>query len=138
MVRRWLYATMFLAVVAALHLMGQSASAQIRESGPADLFYNYYVPPAGYASVGAQLYPSPRPTPPLVGHTYVTYQPLMPQEFMYEHMRAYWRVNPDCSLTRTTVCWKHCPPLCPFLPSMRWSLPAPCTPPAGPGSSCQP
>ena len=46
------------------------------------LFYNYYVPPVGcttcgsQGSSGAELYISPRPTPPLVGHTYITYQPL--------------------------------------------------------------
>src|SRR5215469_9938667 len=52
----------------------------------ADLFYNYYV--AG--TPPAQLYLSPRPTPPLVGHTYITYQALYPHEFMYHHSRSYY------------------------------------------------
>lgn len=70
----------------------------------ADLFYNNYVggnPPA-------QLYPSPRPTPPLVGHTYVTYQPLYPQEFLYHHHRSYCRYDGvhHLPVTRTTVSWK--------------------------------
>lgn len=71
-----------------------------------DLFYNYYVPPAGAFSVGAELYPSPRPVPPLVGHTYVTYQPLMPHEFLYRHSRSYWRFNPGVGWTRARVSWR--------------------------------
>jgi len=72
-----------------------------------DLFYNYYVPPGACGGVGAQLYVSPRPTPPLVGHTYVTYQPLMPHEFMYPHGRTYWRRNPGSGWTRTVVSWDN-------------------------------
>jgi hypothetical protein len=80
--------------------------------GPAanpDLFYNYYVPPVGCyeaGAVGAQLYVSPRPTPPFVGHTYITYQPLLPQEFLYPHERTYYRDNgPWAGETVTTVKW---------------------------------
>lgn len=74
-----------------------------------DLFYNYYVPPVacgGYGAEGAQLYISPRPTPPLVGHTYITYQPLMPHEFLYRHHRCYYRDNgPYAGVTKVSVCW---------------------------------
>ncbi|HEX7446868.1 MAG TPA: hypothetical protein VF306_04940, partial [Pirellulales bacterium] len=51
------------AAMAAVLLLAAAATAPA-----ADLFYNYYVP--GYGAPPAQLYPSPRPTPPLVGHTY--------------------------------------------------------------------
>lgn len=53
-----------------------------------DLFYNFYAhgPCGGYP---AQMYVSPKPVPPHVGHTYITYQPLMPHEFMYKHHRTY-------------------------------------------------
>ena len=74
-----------------------------------DLFYNYYVPPRacnGYGAMGAEMYISPRPTPPLVGHTYITYQPLMPHEFLYRHHRCYYRDNgPYAGVTKTWVCW---------------------------------
>jgi len=75
-----------------------------------DLFYNYYVPPVGCSTypgaVGAQLYVSPRPVPPHVGHTYITYQPLLPQEFLYQHRRTYWRDHgPHGSVTKTRVSW---------------------------------
>ena len=59
-----------------------------------DLFYNFYAPavPAGaYPGSGAQLYVSPRPVPPRVGHTWYTYPPFMPHEFLYKHRRRYTR-----------------------------------------------
>ena len=59
-----------------------------------DVFYNFYVPPVpagAYPGVGAQLYVSPRPVPPRVGHTWNTYPPFMPHEFLYKHRRRYIR-----------------------------------------------
>jgi hypothetical protein len=77
----------------------------IRHSDPGNLFHNYYVPPVGYGSVGAQMYPCPRPTPLLVGHTYITYPPLAPDQFMYRHSRVYWTQHEDAPATRTSVRW---------------------------------
>jgi hypothetical protein len=73
-----------------------------------DLFYNYYVagaPCPGNGVVPAQLYVSPRPTPPMVGHTWITYQPLLPQEYLYRHHRWYFADHCDSGLTVTRVCW---------------------------------
>ena len=59
-----------------------------------DVFYNFYTPPVpagGYPGMGAQLYVSPRPVPPRVGHTWNTYPPFMPHEFLYKHRRRYIR-----------------------------------------------
>lgn len=81
----------------------QAQAGWHRRTSP-DLFYNYYVPPRGCSSVATQLYVSPRPTPPMVGHTYVTYQPLMPHEFLYKHHRTYWRKNPS-GWTRSLIVW---------------------------------
>jgi hypothetical protein len=67
--------------------------------------FNYYVHPGEAGRVGAQLYLSPRPTPPLVGHTYITYPPLMPHEFLYQHRRVYETYNPGSGMTRTRVRW---------------------------------
>ena len=64
------------------------------EAPTPDVFHNYYVPPvpAGAApGVGAQLYVSPWPVPPRVGHTWHTYPPFMPHEFLYRHRRRYIR-----------------------------------------------
>ncbi len=94
-------------VVVACSLGSGQARAENRRRTSPDLFYNHYVPPAGCNSVGASIYPSPRPTPPVVGYTYVTYQPLMPHEFMYPHKRHYRRVHPDGGVTRTHVCYSR-------------------------------
>ena len=68
-----------------------------------DLFYNYYV---GAVGQPAQLYVSPRPVPPFVGHTYTTYQPLLPQEFLYKHRRTYRRhISSALPINTTHVRW---------------------------------
>jgi hypothetical protein len=80
-----------------------NGQCQYRYYGHPDLFYNYYAWPS-CTGWGAQLYVSPLPVPPHVGHTYITYQPLMPHEFMYHHHRTYHRYyNGGQGLTRTSV-----------------------------------
>jgi hypothetical protein len=70
---------------------------------PARLFYNYYAPTQG-GGIPAGIYPAPRQVPLVVGHTYNTYQPLMPHEFMYRHYRAYHHYyNNGMGFTRTSV-----------------------------------
>lgn len=70
---------------------------------PARLFYNYYAPTQG-GGIPAGMYPAPRQVPLIVGHTYNTYQPLMPHEFMYRHNRAYHHYyNNGMGFTRTSV-----------------------------------
>jgi len=58
-----------------------------------DLFANYYEGPQPSGTV-AQMYVSPLPVPPHVGHTYTTYQPLMPHEYLYRHTRTHYAHNP--------------------------------------------
>jgi hypothetical protein len=96
----------FAAVLAAAVGLGS------RTAQAADLFYNYYVEGVN-GGPPAQLYISPRPTPAFVGHTYITYQPLMPHEMMYQHHRVYNRYDGVHYLpvNRTTVRWcGHCFP----------------------------
>ncbi len=71
---------------------------------------NYYVAPTGGTPVGAELYVCPRPTPAHVGHTYITYEPFAPHEFLYPHQRVYCRNNP-CVGNTTTLCWWRNAPL---------------------------
>jgi hypothetical protein len=52
-----------------------------------DLIYNYYEGPDPSGTTTA-MYISPRPVPAHVGHTYTTYQPYMPHEYMYKHTRS--------------------------------------------------
>ncbi len=68
-----------------------------------DLFYNYYAQPGPYNGAAAGMYVSPRPVPAHVGHTYVTYQPYMPHEYLYAHKRAYYTHNPGAGWRRTNV-----------------------------------
>ena len=84
-------------VAAVVTLAGFAAQA-------ADLFYNYYVP----GNPPAQAFICPRPTPPLVGHTYLTYQPFYPNEFLYLHHRSYCRYDGQHILpvAKTNVSWK--------------------------------
>ncbi len=84
-----------------------NGECQYRFYGQPDLFYNYYAWPS-CTGLGAELYVSPRPVPPHVGHTYITYQPLMPHEFMYQHHRTYHRYyNGGQGLNRTHVSYHH-------------------------------
>lgn len=88
-----------------------TASARADSAGqslPSDPSYGEYVAPVGPGGVGATLYPCPRPAPLLVGRTYITYQPLAPQEFLYRHSRYYTTVHDDAPPTRTSVHWGRC------------------------------
>lgn len=67
-----------------------------------DLFYNYYAAP-GPSGAAAQMYVAPVPTPAFVGHTYVTYQPFYPHEYMHRHKRSYYTYNDGAGWTRTNV-----------------------------------
>jgi hypothetical protein len=50
---------------------------------------NYYASLPGEEGLSQAMYPCPRPTPPLVGQTYITYPPFAPQQFMYVHWTGY-------------------------------------------------
>jgi hypothetical protein len=81
---------------------GWAGRRRISMQAKNDLFYNYYVGP--YPSgTAAQLYVSPMPVPSNVGHTWITYQPFMPHEYLYRHHRAYYTYNPGAGWTRTKV-----------------------------------
>lgn len=79
-------------LLAALVLDGSASEARAQTTCQVapqnDLFYNYYVGPPG---VPAAMFVCPRPVPTFVGHTYITYQPLLPNEFLYWHHKSYCR-----------------------------------------------
>ncbi len=78
------------------------------ESSQPDVFYNLYTP--NNFGEAAAAYPAPLPTPNLVGHTYYTYQPFMPHEFLYHHHRTYHQYyNNGMGLNRTSVHWYGTP-----------------------------
>jgi hypothetical protein len=94
-----LRAALLAAVVVFSH-WGAGAAQAVVPAPP--LFANDYVGPPG---APAQLYVSPRPAPPLVGHTWITYQALMPHELLYHHHRAYYRYYPNGGYSVTRVKW---------------------------------
>lgn len=67
-----------------------------------DVFYNVYEGP-NPSGVTAGAYVSPRPVPPSVGHTYTTYQPYMPHEYMYRHTRSHYAYAPGAGWSRAKV-----------------------------------
>jgi hypothetical protein len=67
-----------------------------------DLFYNYYEGPCP-SGTAAQMYVAPLPVPANVGHTYVTYQPLYPHEFMYHHTRSHYAHTPGAGWSRAKI-----------------------------------
>jgi hypothetical protein len=70
-----------------------------------DLFYNFYEGPFP-SSPTAHMYISPQPVPPHVGHTYTTYQPFMPHEYLYKHKRSHYAYTPGAGWTRAKVRYK--------------------------------
>lgn len=67
-----------------------------------DLFYNVYEGP-NPSGTTAGAYVSPRPVPPNVGHTYTTYQPLMPHEYMYRHTRSHYAYQQGAGWSRAKI-----------------------------------
>lgn len=69
---------------------------------------NYFVPPGTDAGIAASMYPSPRWTPPVVGHTNITYPPLAPHEFLYRHHDTFRDKDPcGGGVTTTHVHYGH-------------------------------
>jgi hypothetical protein len=103
--------------------VGPVAAQKSRGSLPNYLFSQYYTQ-GGVSTAHAEMYPAPHPVPRHVGHTYYTYQPLMPHEMMYTHSRNYYnyyagpevfyrdmcggrRYPGGSGLTKTTVKWQN-------------------------------
>jgi hypothetical protein len=95
---------------------GWEGKRRISYQDQKDLFYNYYAQPGPFYNQPAKMYVSPLPVPANVGHTWVTYQPFMPHEYLYAHQRGYYTYNQGAGWTRTNVrygtCGNWCHGLC--------------------------
>ncbi|MGA2619655.1 MAG: hypothetical protein ABSF26_18750 [Thermoguttaceae bacterium] len=131
MARRLFCLATALVLASAWCLSGREARGQLYQWASSGGAPNAYVPAQYPDGTALTLYPSPRPAPPLVGYTYVPYEPLAPHEFLYTHHRTYDRCNPGNGVTHTSVLWWHQPNLCPF-PGHRWLPPINNCPPAKP------
>ena len=114
MVCRSVRVSLVIGLLIALHQSGPAAQAwegkwkrTISYQDKNDLFYNYQVGP-NPSGTAAQMYVSPRPVPPHVGHTYTTYQPLMPHEYMYKHTRSHYAYQRGAGWSRSKIRYRTC------------------------------
>ena len=102
-----MFHTMRVLLALALALLAGLMLAEHAGAAHPDIFYNYYVGPSpNGGGIPAQLYVSPRPSPPHVGHTWITYPPLNPHEFMYHHCRKYHKYYRGGGYTESCVRYK--------------------------------
>ena len=91
-----------------------------RGYGQPDLFYNFYT--QGNANqTNAQMYVSPLPVPPHVGHTFSTYQPFYPHEYLYWHQNRfhnYYDNGRGMNRTRATY---YSPPVRQAVSNVYWN-----------------
>lgn len=109
MLIRFTRAGLAVCLLAIIGLSCQSAEAKegrwkrsISYQSKNDLFANYQVGP-NPSGTAAQMYVSPQPVPPLVGHTYTTYQPWMPHEYLYKHTRSHYAHVPGSGWSRAKI-----------------------------------
>jgi hypothetical protein len=91
-----------------------------RTYGQPDLFYNYYT--QGYANrANAQMYLSPGPVPAHVGHTYYTYQPFHPEEYLYWHKNRFHNYYDNGRGMNRTRAIYYAPPVKTALSNLYWN-----------------
>ena len=114
MFNKFLAGAIMMACMAAFNmLVSNSAQAQIGPGNfPNHLFAQYTT--QGQGGLTAGKYIAPHPIPSNVGHSYRTYEPLMPHEMLYEHDRNYFNYYNDNSfkgggpsLNITSVRWQN-------------------------------
>ncbi len=99
---------------------GGAAGGIRREFGQPDLFYNYYT--QGYSnSANAQMYLSPLPVPPNVGHTFYTYQPFYPHHMLYAHKDRYHRYYDNGRGMNRTRAHYYYPPVKTAVSNFYWN-----------------
>lgn len=91
-----------------------------RRYGRPDLFYNYYT--QGYQNTAnAQMYISPLPVPPNVGHTFNTYQPFYPEEMLYWHKNRFHNYYDDGRGMNRTRAVYYSPPIRQAISNLYWN-----------------
>jgi len=101
--------------------VGDMAPGIQRGYGQPDLFYNFYTQ-GGVNRANAQMYLSPMPIPPNVGHTFYTYQPFYPHHMLYPHQNRFHR-NYDCGrgMNRTRASYYY-PPVRQTASNVYWNF----------------
>jgi len=92
-----------------------------RAYGQPDLFYNYYT--QGFCNrANAQMYVSPLPVPPNVGHTFYTYQPFYPHHMLYWHKDRYHRYYDNGRGMNRTRATYYSPPIKQAASNLYWNF----------------
>ena len=97
-----------------------AGGAEGRSYGQPDLFYNYYTQ-GNSNGANAQMYVSPLPVPRNVGHTFLTYQPFHPDEFLYWHKDRYHRSYDNGRGMNRTRAMYYSPPIRQAASNLYWN-----------------
>jgi hypothetical protein len=91
-------------------LPGQRVNSLSMVNGSGDMFHNYYT--QGYSNqASAEMFVAPRPVPAWVGHTYYTYQPFYPHQYMYWHKDTYHSYYDNSRGLNRTSAHYYAPPV---------------------------
>lgn len=99
---------------------GGSIGCQPRKYDQPDLFYNYYSQ-GNCNQANAQMYISPLPVPHYVGHTFNTYQPFYPHEYMYWHKNRYHNMYDNGRGMNRTRATYYAPPVRTAVANLYWN-----------------
>lgn len=100
---------------------GSAGSGGIgRSYGQPDLFYNYYTQ-GSHNTSNAQMYVSPLPVPKRVGHTYNTYQPFYPEEYLYWHKNRFHKYYDNGRGMNRTKALYYSPPVRQAVSNIYWN-----------------
>ena len=91
-----------------------------RSYGQPDLFYNFFTQ-GNCNQTNAQMYLSPVPIPPNVGHTFYTYQPFYPHEYLYWHKNRFHNYYDNGRGMNRTRALYYAPPVKTALSNIYWN-----------------
>lgn len=101
-------------------VVGDGAGGIGRSYGQPDLFYNYYTQ-GNQNTSNAQMYVSPLPVPARVGHTYNTYQPFYPEEYLYWHKNRFHKYYDNGRGMNRTRALYYSPPVRQAISNIYWN-----------------
>lgn len=101
-------------------LSPDAAGCLERKYGQPDLFYNYFTQ-GNCNRTNAQMYLSPVPVPPNVGHTFTTYQPFYPHEYLYWHKNRFHNYYDNGRGMNRTRAVYYAPPVRTAISNFYWN-----------------
>lgn len=101
-------------------IVGEGSGGVGRSYGQPDLFYNYYTQ-GNQNAANAQMYVSPLPVPQRMGHTYNTYQPFYPEEYLYWHKNRFHKYYDNGRGLNRTKALYYSPPVRQAISNIYWN-----------------